>query len=101
MPLNDDAKLKMLSMAAKLGAGDDDLKAMLAAADGEKMITFYEVGGGAVQVKPHRVLSVCDRADGTTVLEFDTANASKRCLHVNQEAHKVERSLIAAGWQPK
>ena len=87
--------LKLMESAAKSGATDGELGALMAQLSGEKLVSFKEHCGGTVQVKPNRVTSVGGRRDGTTVIVFD---GGKTQILVEHEVHKVMRDLREAGW---
>lgn len=91
-------RLKTLDRMAKFGASEDNIGYVLAAAAGERMIAFREVGGGTVHVKVGRVAAFMSIAGGYTRLYFTNPPLRKRTVDVDMSAVDVHRCLVAAGW---
>jgi len=92
--------LAILANAARAGASREGVAALAAKLRGEQMITLHEVGGGDVQILVNRVRSVGPRFGGGTVLAFTGLESwePKGLLEVDDEMHKVVRSLKEHGW---
>lgn len=94
--------LALLSGAARNGASDEGLAAMLARISGEQLIVVTDYRhGDEVQVKVDRVHSVGPGFPDGTILAFTELETwhPKYTLHVADDTHKVIRRLRENGWK--